>query len=102
MKKEDRKQLYALLKIWARSQIIARVGGIGGPHQVAFQEKLNMEDAILELMYGTSDLVELGLKWKLLEPRPDKKKRGKKVKKELLDFFGGEPIKKKRKRRKKQ
>ena len=66
MTKQDRKQLYKLIEQWTRATIISRYTSFewikfGDAHFTAIQK----EDEIRKLMYGTSDLVELGYKWGL-------------------------------------
>lgn len=74
MKKKDRKELYSLLETWTKSEIISRFCPFKWIDfgEAAF-EKIKAENKIRKLLYGTSDLVELGKQWRL-PIRTDKKK----------------------------
>ena len=93
------KRLKKLLRQWTRAEIMSRLSTF--PNRYAsdfFSKKIEIEDEIREFLYGTSDLVALGKKWKLLAEKNPKtvplsrieKKRiakAKKAKKEILEFF---------------
>lgn len=65
-----------LIKASTRAEIIARHGdckGLGfGDY---FQEHIKLDNKIRELLYGSSDLVTLGLKWGLLKEKDRTKER---------------------------
>jgi hypothetical protein len=64
---EDRKRLYKLIEEWTRAEVMARIGPIGWPDCGDYHfEATKREDQIRELIYGTSNLVELGLKFGIL------------------------------------
>jgi hypothetical protein len=83
MKKEDRQLLYKLIEQQTRAEIISRHGKLGLVTEAGdyFQIKLQKEDQIRKLMFGSSDLIKLGLRWGLLEP--DNKKEHKRTKKKI-------------------
>ena len=67
MTKSKRKKLYKLLKLETRCEIIARHGKFSDFKvwgQAAF-DQLKYKSKIRKLMFGTSDLVELGKRWKM-------------------------------------
>jgi hypothetical protein len=71
MKKADFIKCVQLFHQLTKVEIVARFHPL--PHVVDFGEKYKLEDQIRTIMYGTDDLVEIGLKLKLLEPRKGKK-----------------------------
>lgn len=77
MKKKKRKKLYRLLKQWTRAEVMARLGGeFSTLNFIDFaQREVELRNKIRKLLYGTSSLVELGLKWKLLKPSSKKGKK---------------------------
>jgi hypothetical protein len=86
MTKEKRKKLYALLEQWTRAEVMARVGDVAGlGYADYYLTHIELEDGIRKLMFGTSDLVELGKKFKLpliqdLREKKRKKTHGKEAK----------------------
>ena len=67
--------LHQLLEQWTRAEVLARLGLLGGEGFIDhYNIMLKKEDEIRELLYGTSDLVQLGNLWKL-PIRKNKKKR---------------------------
>lgn len=82
MTKRERKKLRILLKKWTKCEIYARLMPfIAWPDWgAAYQDKWQVEEQIRELLYGTSDLVELGQKWGLSINPPKKPKRKKSTK----------------------
>jgi len=78
MKKAERKQLYKLLKQWTRAEIMARHGICKGmSFGDYFKISLEKVDKIRKLLYGSSDLIELGIKWGIMEPESNVEKRKK-------------------------
>ena len=73
-KKEKNKRLRKLIRHWTRAEIIARHGHFDNLEFIDYalisRQKI---DKIRTLLYGTSDLVELGLKWKLLKKKKSKR-----------------------------
>ena len=80
LSKKKRKKLYHLLDVWTRCEIIGRFGPMNCQmfDEAAF-EKIRIEDRIRKLMYGSSDLVELGYRWGL----PLRRSKQKAAKKQL-------------------
>lgn len=86
MRKKKLKKLFKLLKQWTKAEVMSRIGICKG---MAFGDyysiHLNKKDKIRKLLYGTSDLVELGKKWGLPlvgDNDNEKARRKKKTKKE--------------------
>jgi len=85
MRKKKVKKLLKLLKQWTKAEVMSRIGVCKG---MAFGDyyasHLDKEEAIRKLLYGTSDLVELGRKWELplVGNNDEKTRRKKKTKKE--------------------
>lgn len=66
MTKEQRKQLYKLLKQWTTCEAIARLAPIPWPNYGDYYyRKLELENEIRTLVFGTDDLVALGDQWNL-------------------------------------
>jgi len=79
MTKLKRKKLYRLLEEWVRYNIAARfapIGWIGWGD--CYNEKLKCEEKIRKLMFGESDLLELGKLWKIKGCIDEKKIKPKK------------------------
>ena len=106
MNKEDRKKLYKLLRrkhkflvmsrYWSWRKIEKKLKS--EKHPLNLSEEIDAE--IMKLIWGTDDLIEIGLQTGLLEEHPNKTKakEKKKTKKEMLDFFDGKSKKKGKKR----
>lgn len=66
MRKKKAKKLLKLIKQWTKAEVMSRIGVCKG---MAFGDfytvYLDKKDEIRKLLYGTSDLVELGKKWEL-------------------------------------
>lgn len=61
------KKLYQLIEEWTRAEIMARHGKcVPRDWGTYFQIKLDKEDEIKKLVFGSSDLIVLGTRWKLL------------------------------------
>jgi len=86
MTKEKRKKLYVLLEQWTRAEVMARIGRCKGLEFTDYYaDKLELQDKIRKLLYGTNDLVELGRLFNLpliqhKEEEKRKKHRGKEAK----------------------
>lgn len=80
MKKEEAERLYELVEKWTRCEIMGR-HGVSNTHTLEFADYTNKhlkyEDKIREHIWGTSDLVELGRQWGLLQEHKRTKKKGK-------------------------
>jgi len=77
MKKSEAILIYKLLKQWTRAEIMARHGRFDNLEFADyFLIKVEKEDEIRKILYGTSNLAELGEEWGLL--KKGKKKRRKK------------------------
>jgi len=63
-----------------RAEIMARLGDNLVPHDYGsyYMSAIDSLDEIREYVFGSSDMVECGLEWKLIKPRIKKKKRRKK------------------------
>lgn len=84
MKKEQAIKVLKLIRQWTRAEIMARHGEFNNlEFGNYFQIKLEKENEIRKILYGTDDLVALGEEWDLLKPRGSDAKRKKKLK-ELL------------------
>jgi len=71
MKRSDANKLWKLVEQWTRAEIIARFGRFDNLEFAEyFRTKIDKEDEIRELVFGTSDLVQLGTRWGIL---PEKK-----------------------------
>lgn len=69
-KLEKYKKLRILLKRWTRCEIMARHGDFKSLGFVDYALKeVEYRNRIRKLLYGTDDLLELGLQWKMLKPR---------------------------------
>ena len=82
MKRKDAEHVYDLIERINRAEICARLLPLSS--QAAgdyFQLKLDLDDELRRFLYGTDDLMELGLQWGILESRKKKKKKKKKRKK---------------------
>jgi len=62
------KKLVRLVERETRCEIMARLGDLVTEIDYAGQQ-LEVRDQMRELLFGTSDILELGLKWKLLKSR---------------------------------
>ena len=81
-----RKQAQHIVKLLDanyRAEIMARLGGLPPADLGAtyYQDAIALLDEVREYVFGSSDMVECGLAWGLLEPHVSKKKRRKKKKK---------------------
>jgi hypothetical protein len=76
MKPSKRKELYSLIEQQTRCYIMARLKPLGwqeaADYDLMAREKL---DKIRELMFGTSNLVELGQRWGIVEKYKQKQKQ---------------------------
>ena len=64
---QQRKELITLLKQWTAAEIMARIGAPTTKRGVDFYEiMLDKEDEIRKLIFGNSDLVNLGHEWGML------------------------------------
>ena len=75
MKPKKRKELYALIEQWTRCEIIARLSPIGWPDCGDYHfQMLEKQNQIRELMFGSSNLLELGERWNILPKIEERKK----------------------------
>ena len=78
MTEKKTKKLRKLLKRWTRAEIMARQGDLAGLEFIDYALlEVEFRDKIRKLLYGESNLVELGLKWGMLKKK--KRKRSKNV-----------------------
>lgn len=77
------KKLKKLVEQWTRAEVMSRSPAIGFPdYGDYFRIKLEKADEIRKLLYGTSDLIQLGEAFGLpVNPRPVKRKKKKDKKK---------------------
>jgi len=69
------KQLLELIEQWTRAEIMARHAPLIGLDFTNYAEvQIEKENEIRRLVFGTDNLIQLGLKWKLLK---DKKTQNK-------------------------
>ena len=62
------KNLLELIEQWTRAEIMARLGQLGGSSSTDFAFiKIEKENEIRKLLYGTDSLVKLGDEWNLLK-----------------------------------
>jgi len=78
MKKSEANQVYKLIEEWTVAEIKARLGYHIPDCIDYYNLKVQKEDKLRELLYGTSNLVELGGLFGLLNQNRKKKKRKKK------------------------
>lgn len=80
-----RKQAQHIVKLLDenfREEIMARLAPLHPPQYANHYEVAIMKlDEVREYVFGSSDMVECGLEWGLLQPTVSKKKRRKKKKK---------------------
>ena len=70
LEKSERKKLYKLLEEWTRSEIMARLGPFNNLEYAEYHMiMVEKENEIRKLLYGTDNLVTLGLEWKILKKR---------------------------------
>jgi hypothetical protein len=80
MSPERVKELRKLIKRWTKAEILSRLGKLEFPEYADYAvKKLDWENEIRELLYGTSDLVQLGIEWGLIDPRPTRREDRKKM-----------------------
>jgi len=67
-------QMSKLIEQWTRAEIMARFGRFDNLEYANFAYiQIDKANTIRELLFGTSDLVELGLKWGMLKKRDSTK-----------------------------
>jgi len=76
MTKKRRKRLYKLLKEWTKAEIMARFGKFDNLEFADYAEiQRDKADKIRTILYGTDDLVQLGLAWGLLRDKREKRRK---------------------------
>lgn len=76
MTKKEAKKLYKLIKRWTRAEIMARIGQFDNLEFIDYALKeVEYRDKIRELLYGTSNLVELGEQFGMLGKIKSKKNK---------------------------
>ena len=83
MKKSEAKQLRDLVEQWARADVMSRVGRFNNLEFLDYAGiKLEKEDEIRQLLFGTSELIELAEMWNMVPKRKriKMKKKYKKIK----------------------
>jgi len=71
---EKIKEIYSLIEQWTRAEILARHAPFSNFEAANYFEiKIQKENELRKLLFGTDDLVELGLKWELLKDRTTQK-----------------------------
>jgi len=75
IKKSQVKKLLTLLEQWTRYEVVSRLAPIEKlEYGDAFAEMIKKENEIREMLYGTSNFVELGDAWNIIRPRKKKRK----------------------------
>ena len=77
-------ELHALIEQWTRVEIMARLGQLGISSIDFARIKIDKENEIRKLLYGTSDLVALGKKWNLFKNEQVQAKENLKIKYQQL------------------
>ena len=76
IKKGIRDKIYTLLEQYTRAEIMARLVPLGSADTGRYYRSgVEIMDEIRYLMFGTDDLVALGIDWGLLKSRHKKKKK---------------------------
>lgn len=71
--KAEAKRILALVEQWTRCEIIARLGRFDNLGFADYAvKKIEKADELRKFIYGTSDLVKLGERWKLLPKEKEK------------------------------
>ena len=82
-KAETHKQLKELKKLveqWTRADVMSRIGRFDNLEFLDYARiKLEKEDEIRELLFGTSELVELAERWNMIKPEKPNRRKNKKV-----------------------
>ena len=75
MAEPEIEELYTLIKKWTAAEIMARLGILDIKRAVDFyQTMLNAENEIRKLLYGTDDLLVLGIRWGMLRSEEEQAK----------------------------
>jgi len=81
LKKSEAQKIYSLLNQWTRCEIISRHGQFDNLEFAQYAvKKIEIENRIRKILYGSSDLVRLGIKWELLKPKIKRRKKKKRDK----------------------
>lgn len=76
MKKSKAQKLIKVIEQWARAEIMARHAPFNNLEYINYAIiKVEKEDRIRKIAFGTSNLVELGIEWGLLKPERRKRKK---------------------------
>lgn len=82
MKRKEAEFIWKKLEEWTRCEVMARLGRFDNLEFADYaMRKIEIEDEIRKFLFGTSDLVELATKWKMLDRQKKLKKRKKKRRK---------------------
>lgn len=83
---EEEKRLDIMTRFWPWPKL-AKAFGDHHPHNVLMEKR----DEIDQFVFGSTDMVKLGLKWGVLKehPKKTKKKNATKLKKKMEEFFDG-------------
>lgn len=74
MKKSEAIAVWRLAKKWTEAEVKARLGRIDNLEFAdATQEKIDCEDAIRKIIYGTSDMVHIGIQLGILSAKKKRK-----------------------------
>lgn len=90
MEESKIKEVLQLIEQWTRSEIMARHAYLNNSDFVDYVGiKIEKEDEIRKLLFGTSDLIQLGLRWQILKPankpsKEDLKQQYGRLQKELV------------------
>jgi hypothetical protein len=71
--KKKAEYIFKKIEQWTRAEIVARHGELPSlKFADAAQTKIDIENKIRKVLFGTSDLVQLGIKWKIVLTTDDK------------------------------
>ena len=91
-KEPDVKRICELLEQWTRAEIMARHAYLDNSGSDYAHIKIEKENEIRTLIFGTDDLIQLGLKWQILKPadkpsKEDLKQQYQQLQKELSELM---------------
>ena len=73
---QQRKDLIRLITEWTRAEIMSRFGRFDNlEYADYFRIKIEKEDEIRQMLFGSSELIVLGKQWGLVKDKPTRRKR---------------------------
>lgn len=80
MKRSEAEKVYKLIEEQTRAEIMARFGRFDNLEFAEYAKvKIEKEDELRKFVFGTSDLLELGTRWNMLNERPYRRRKKKSV-----------------------